>query len=224
MLRRGITTIELIQLNRMFSGNRGYKDLIRDFKKDFNVDLPKDKAKQFLANRSWSEVLFWLTGDRIDTKELDKIPQYKTEYYELLEQMLRLNAIDEEERMKDINEFMSKDYYIPENCKYINMPLYGEIITYKFKDPYLKCFLLDDKTHKITKIENVYISDKLPHFLLSIVRKINSSVIGTKMTDKEIIQDPNCMYLMSYPECESKNIVDIFSSDLFKKYNIMMKA
>ena len=225
MLRRGITTIELIQLNKMFSANRGYKDLIRDFKQCFNVDLPKADAKRFLQNRSWQEVLFWLTGDRINTKDLDKIPEYKTEYYELLEQMLKYNAIDEEERLKDIAEFMAHDYFIPENCKYINMPLYGEIITYRFKEPYLKCFLLDDKTHKITKIENVYISDKIPMFLLTIIRKINSSVIGTKLERKDILADNiNYPYLMPLAECQDKNIGDIFDSALFKKYNIVMKA
>ena len=222
MLRRGITTIELIQLNKMFSHNRGYKDLIRDFKKDFNVDLPKDKAKQFLANRSWSEVLFWLTGDRINTKDLDKIPEYKEEYYELLEQMIRINKIDEDERQKDIEEFMKDDYYIPENCKYFNFPLYGEIITYRFKDPMLKCFLLDSKTHKIIKIEDVYISDKLPYFLLSIIRKINSSVIGTKLTEKEIINDSRFMYLKTLAQCDEEKRKDIFKSNLFIKYNLGM--
>ena len=223
MLRRGITTIELIQLNKMFSHNRGYKDLIRDFKECFKVDLPKPMAKQFLANRSWQEVLFWLTGDKINTKDLDKIPEYKEEYYELLEQMLRLNAIDEEERQKDIEDFMKQDYYIPENCKYFNLPLYGEIITYKFKDPFLKCFLLDDKTHKITKIEDVYISNKLPYFLLSIIRKINSSVIGTKLDQESIIQDSRCMYLRPLAECDAEHRVNIFESGLFQKYNIAMK-
>lgn len=224
MLHRGITTIELIQLNKMFSHNRGYKDLIRDFKECFKVDLPKPMAKQFLANRSWQEVLYWLTGDKINTKDLDKIPEYKEEYYELLEQMLRLNAIDEEERQKDIEEFMKADYYIPENCKYFNMPLYGEIITYKFKDPFLKCFLLDDSTHKITKIEDVYISDKLPYFLLSIVRKINSSVIGTKLDREAIIQDPRYMYLVPLADCEAQHRLNIFDSPLFKNYNIAMKV
>lgn len=224
MLRRGITTIELIQLNRMFAHNRGYKDLIRDFKKDFNVDLPKADAKRFLANRSWQEVLYWLTGDRINTKDLDKIPEYKEEYYELLEQMLRLNAIDEEERQKDIEEFMKHDYYIPETCKYFNLPLYGEIITYKFKDPFLKCFLLDSATGKINKIEDVYISDKLPYFLLSIIRKINSSVIGTKLTTESIIQDSRSMYLMKLEDCDIQGKLNIFDSKLFQKYNISMKA
>ena len=50
MLKREINTIELIALNKMFSDNRGYKDLIRDFKKDFDVVLPKSKAKQFLIS------------------------------------------------------------------------------------------------------------------------------------------------------------------------------
>lgn len=224
MLRRPINTIELIQLNKMFCANRGYKDLIRDFKKEFNVDLPKDKAKKFLANRSWQEVLLWLTGDIVNTKDLDKIPQYKEEYYELLEQMIRLNAIDEQERLKDISDFVAHDYYIPEECKYFNLPLYGEIITYKFKDPMLKCFLFDNDTHRISKIEDVYISDKIPTFLLSIIRKINNSVIGTKLDTNDIIKDSaRFMYLKSLDECAKKGLKNIFDSDLFKKYNIQMK-
>lgn len=224
MLRRSITTIELIQLNKMFCSNRGYKDLIRDFKKDFNVDLPKDKAKQFLKNRSWSEVLLWLTGDIINTKDLDKIPEYKREYYELLEQMIKYNTEDEEERRQDISEFLSHKYFIPETCKYFNIPLYGEIITYKYKEPYLKCFLLDENTHKITKIEDVYISDSIPYFLLSIIRKINDSVIGTKMCVEDIIQDSRYMNLMPLSECETEGRTNIFESKLFQKYNIGQKS
>ena len=225
MLRRSITTLELIQLNKMFSYNRGYKDLIRDFKKDFNVDLPKDKAKSFLAHRSWKEVLLWLTGDLIDTRDLDKIPEYKRETYELLDKMIELNKVDEEERIKDINDFLSHEYFIPENVKYFNLPLYGEIITYKYKDPFLKCFLLDATTHKVSKIEDVYISDQIPYFLLSIIRKINYSKIATKKTEDEILAD-NAMTLnyITYGECQAKNIQNIFDSELFHKYNIVAKT
>ena len=222
MLRRSITTIELIQLQKMFSFNRGYKDLIRDFKKDFNVELPKDKAKQFMRDRSWKDVLYWLTGDKIDTKDLDKIPQYKEEQYELLEKMIELNKLDEQERQEDIQKFLSGDYYIPEQVKYFNLPLYGEIITYKFKEPFMRCFLLDPKCGKVTKIENVYISDKIPEFLLSIIRKINSSVIATEKSQKEILILNN-PYLMNIQDCVEAKKQDIFESELFKKYNIVYK-
>ena len=68
VLHRSITTIELMQIQRRFSFNRGYKDLMRDFKHDFGVELPKQMAKQFIAHRSWREVLKWLTGEEIDTR------------------------------------------------------------------------------------------------------------------------------------------------------------
>ena len=133
MLGRGINTMELFQIQAMFASNRGYKDLIRDMKKDFGVDLPKATAKQFLANRSWTEVLEWLTGDHIDTKDRDVIPAIEHKHYELLQYTLKLNKQDEEERKHDIEEYMTGHYYIPENVKYFNFPLYGEIITYKYK-------------------------------------------------------------------------------------------
>ena len=223
MLGRGITTVELIQLNRMFAANRGYKDLIRDMKHDFNVDLPKGLAKQFLINRSWQEVLYWLTGDRIDTKDLDKIPEIKHEHYELLEQMIKLNKIDQEERMKDISAFIAGKYYVPERCKYFNLPLYGEIITYKYKDPMMKCFMFDSTSHRINKIEDVPVSDNLPYFLLSIIRKINTSPICTKLEYKDMIQQPNYQHMITLEQSQAEDRCDIFESELFRKYNIVCR-
>ena len=216
--------LELINLNRMFASGRGYKDLIRDFKQQFNVELPKPLAKQFLLERSWAAVLKWLTGDDIDTKDLDKIPERKPEEYKLLDVMLRYNEQDEQERRKDLEHFNEGNYYIPENVKYFNMPLYGEIITYKYKDPYMKCFLLDSSSHKVTKIENVYISDKLPDFLLQIIRKINASYVATKLPYEMMIQQPNYNNLITYDEAKNNNRTNIFDSDLFHKYNIVAKC
>lgn len=224
MIGRSITTLELIQLNQMFASTRGYKDLIRDFKKAFNVDLPKPMAKQFLTNRSWQEVLYWLTGDKIDTKDLDKIPEVEPKHYELLNKMLELNKQDEIERQQDLETFNQGNYYIPENVKYFNMPLYGEIIAYKYKDPAMKCFLLDAKTGKVTKIENVYISNEVPIFLLTIIRKINSSVIATKLTEQDLIQQPEYMNMMTFEQAKIEGRTDIFESALFKKYNIVAKT
>ena len=228
MLHRSITTIELMQIQRMFSFNKGYKDLIRDFKNDFHVDLPKATAKQFIHNRSWQEVLKWLTGDDIDTKDRDKIPQIDEKHYELLDQMLKLNKLDEMERNKDISEFVSGHYFIPHDCKYFNMPLYGEIITYKFKEPFCKCFLMDNNTHKICKIEDVYITEQFPAFLLSIIRKINESVIECKNNDDAIAlsqarQLPIACY-KTIDDITAQKLINIFDTPLFKKYGIAMKA
>ena len=82
-LNRPLTTIELIQIQKMFSYNRGYKDLIRDFKRDFNVELDKQTSKKFIKNRSWREVLKYLTNEDIDTGDLDKIPMIEEKHYEL---------------------------------------------------------------------------------------------------------------------------------------------
>ena len=198
MLHRPITTVELIQLNKMFSLNRGYKDLIRDFQKDFGVKLDKQTAKRFLENRSWTEVLKWLTGETIDTGDRDHIPEIDIKHYELLDKMLELNKIDEEERLNDIMNFESTSYTIPADTKFFNMPLYNEIITYKHRDPFLKCFLLNDK-RRIDKIEDVPVSKDLPMFLLRILRVINTSEV----------------------EGDDDSPTNIFKSDLFVKYGIV---
>ena len=137
MLHRPITTIELIQLNKMFSSGRGYKDLIRDFKQCFNLELPKKQAKLFMNNRSWSEVLEYLTGDKIEPDDnLDHIEAQPSERFILLEQMLKLNEKDENERQQDLKEFENDNYYIPSDVKFFNLPLFGEIITYKHREPF----------------------------------------------------------------------------------------
>ena len=221
-LNRSITTVELIQIQRMFSFNRGYKDLIRDFKKDFGVELDKATAKQFIQNRSWREVLKWLTGDDIDTKDLDNIPAIERKQYDLLLQMLKLNKLDEQERQQDIEEFMKHDYFIPECVKYFNLPLYGEIITYKFKEPFLKCFLLDAKTHKISKIEDVPVSNELPNFLLNIIKVINRSMIATAIKQK-VLDNPLTHIAEDDVKITQGQLLNICSCDFFKKYNICVK-
>ena len=145
------------------------------------------------------------------------------------------SPVTEEMIAEELNKFNQCNYYIPEQCKYFNIPLYGEIITYKFKDPMLKCFLIEqyedtnekgDKVikRKINKIEDVYISNKLPPFLLAIIRKINSSCIGTKLDTTTMMNYANYQYLKQLSECDSEGITNIFDSELFKKYNIQMKV
>ena len=232
-LHRPITTIELLQIQKMFCAEHGYKDLIRDFKKDFGVDLPKAKAKEFMKNRKWYDVLLWLTGEEIEPPDADTlIPSYEMKKYVLLDEMLKYYKEDEIERNADLDIFEKGDYFINETVKFFNFPLYGEIITYKFKEPTLKCFLLDQgqrpggaKTGKVVKIEDVPISDKLPPFLLRIIRKINSSVIRTEKELKDYINDPTLSLILQHvrsdEECKGKtNIVD---SELFKKYSFKIK-
>lgn len=224
MLGRSITTTELINIQSMFALGYGYKDLIREMKKAFNVDLSKQLAKQFMTNRSWSEVLKWLTGDDIDTSDRDKIPAIEHKHYVLLQHMLSINKKDDEERNNDMNEFLSHEYYIPENTKYFNLPLYGEIITYKYKEPFIKCFLFDDTTHKINKIEDVPVSNELPSFLLNIIRKINYTKIASKLDYSNIINKEAYADYITYDEATQQKLINIFDSDLFKKYNIVAKT
>ena len=200
-MSRSLTVFELIKIQRMFSYNRGYKDLIRDFKIDFDITLPKSKAKEFMRNRSWREVLKYITGDEIapDDGNEYKIQEYDIKDYDLLVKMIELNKLDEVERKRDIEEFKKFEYYIPKDVKYFNFPLYSEIITYKHKEPFIKCFLVDN--HKVSKIEDVPITDDLPEFLLEIIRVINKS--NDEVNDTKI---------------------NIFDSDLFKKYNFTYKS
>lgn len=230
-LQRSLTVLELIQLQRMFSVNRGYKDLIRDFKHDFNVILDKSTAKQFIKNRSWSEVLYWLTGEKIITDdEHDKINTVDNERkkkYELLEQMIKINNEDKINQQNELDEFNKDNYYIPEGVKYFNFPLYGEIITYKFKEPYLKCFLLNQQgdKRKINKIEDVPITEELPLFLLSILRKINSSrLMTTKTTAERLADNMNTQYYVNEQEAEELGLKNIFESKLFKNYHLTYKC
>ena len=228
-LNRPLRVIELIQIQKMFSYNRGYKDLIRDFKKDFSVELDKPTAKKFIKDRSWSEVLEYLTGEKIVPPDAnDTIPSLERDKYELLEKMIEVNNQDEDERMNQLNEFESHDYYFDEKVKYFNLPLYGEIITYRFKEPYIKCFLIDPKTGKITKIEDVPISEDLPDFLLRIIRKINNSKILTRKTLKEQLDDSiNTAYYVSEDDSfelrNKEGLSDIFESPLFKEYKFTFK-
>ena len=226
MLHRHITTIELIQLNKMFSSGRGYKDLIRDFNKCFNVELPKKQAKQFMNNRSWTEVLEWLTGDKIEPAD-DYIQPQPVQRFELLEQMLELNNEDEQERKQELDEFEQSNYYIPESCQYFNLPLFGEIITYKYREPFIKCFLFTNpkpgQRRQLEKIEDIPISDKLPSFLLRIIRKINASPQETTDKNKQT-NNPNYHHMLASEEIAEQHLTDIFSSPLFQKYNIVAKT
>ena len=217
MLKREINTVELIALNKMFSDGRGYKDLIRDFKKSFNVDLPKNIAKQFMINRSWKEVFKWLTGQDIEPAD-DNIPCLKRDKFELLEKMIEVAKEDNNEQEQELNEFESVNYYIPNNVKFVNMGLYGEIITYKYKDPKMKCFIFEiqDGKNKLKKFEDVIISDDLPNFLLRIIRKYNNSkVIG------DVSIDP--LNNITEEEAKAEGLINIFESELFKKYGFKSK-
>lgn len=214
MLKREINTIELIALNKMFSDNRGYKDLIRDFKKDFNVKLPKSKAKEFLINRSWKEVFKWLTGQDIEPAD-DIIPCLSRERCELLEKMAIEAQKDKDDREQQLKEFEAFNYYIPNDVEFLNMPLYGEIITYKFKEPKIKCFLLNEKG-RIEKFEDVAITQDMPDFLIRVLRKYNScKIIG------DVVLDP--LNNISEEEAKEKNLMNIFDSPLFKEYKFVGK-
>lgn len=225
MLGRNLTTLELINITHIFSNNVGYKDLIRDFDKQFNIKMAKRDAKRLITSRSWHDVIKYLTGDDVDTKDLDTIPHIKQQHYELLNAMIKQNRIDEQERNADMDTFMSANYFIPEECKYFNIPLYGQIITYKRKDPFIKCFLLKVEANgqrKINKIEDVPVSNELPEFLLNIIRKINNSNVITN-DDTKILQD-NLHTFISVEQVKQQQLTNIFDSELFQKYNIAMKA
>ena len=234
-LNRPITTIELIQLNKMFSSGRGYKDLIRDFKQSFNIELPKHQAKQFMNNRSWAEVLKWLTGDEIQPDDgLDKIQEIPRQHFELLEQMIKINSQDNIERDEELKAFMTHDWYIPHDTKYFNLPLFGEIITYKWREPFIKCFMFSTQgvgqKRKLDKIEDVPLNNDIPSFLLNIIREINQSpfeVVGSKedfIKNTNALNDPNYYRMMSSEEIQEKGYKNIFESPLFVKYNIVAKT
>lgn len=224
-LNRPLTVLELINIQKMFASGLGYKDLIRSFKEQFHIDLPKAKAKEFMATRSWHDVILYLTGEEIEPPDAATlIPSYDMKHYLLLDKMIELYQQDKKEQDADLDIFEKGDYYIDEKVKFFNLPLYGEIITYRFKEPFLKCFLLDKG--KVKKIEDVPITDKLPEFLLRIVRKINSSVVRTEKELKDYINDPVLCSILQHvrdaKECENKT--DITESDLFKKYNFKVKV
>ena len=226
-LNRSLTTQELIQLNKIFADGRGYKDLMRDFKKHFNVEMTKQEAKHFLESRKWDELLLWLTGDKIEPAD-NTIPAIPQKTFEMLDLMMKLNNEDEAERQNDLTLFESFEYYIPYDVKFFNIPLFGEIITYKQRDPYVKCFIFDKG--KLNKVEDVYITNEMPEFLLRIIRKINASYQEVNMTRKEFLNDShitsekNYFNMMISSEVKEKQLKNIFESELFIKYNIVPKT
>lgn len=226
-LNRSLTTQELIQLNKIFADGRGYKDLIRDFKKQFNIEMTKQEAKHFLESRKWDELLLWLTGDKIEPAD-NTIPAIPQKTFEMLDLMMKLNNEDEAERQKDLSLFESVEYYIPHDVKFFNIPLFGEIITYKQRDPYVKCFIFDKG--KLKKVEDVYITNEMPEFLLRIIRKINASYQEVNMTRKEflnntqITSEKNYFNMMISSEVHERQLKNIFESELFIKYNIVSKT
>lgn len=226
-LNRSLTTQELIQLNKIFADGRGYKDLMRDFKKQFNVEMTKQEAKHFLESRKWDELLLWLTGDKIEPAD-NTIPAIPQKTFEMLDLMMKLNNEDEAERQNDLTLFESSEYYIPHDVKFFNIPLFGEIITYKQRDPYVKCFIFDKG--KLNKVEDVYITNETPEFLLRIIRKINASYQEVNMTKKEflnntqITSEKNYFNMMITSEVQERQLKNIFESELFIKYNIVSKT
>jgi hypothetical protein len=226
-LNRSLTTQELIQLNKIFADGRGYKDLMRDFKKHFNVEMTKQEAKHFLESRKWDELLLWLTGDKIEPAD-NTIPAIPQKTFEMLDLMMKLNNEDEAERQNDLTLFESSEYYIPYDVKFFNIPLFGEIITYKQRDPYVKCFIFDKG--KLNKVEDVYITNEMPEFLLRIIRKINASYQEVNMTRKEflnntkITSEKNYFNMMITSEVHERQLKNIFESELFIKYNIVSKT
>ena len=225
-LNRPITTAELVSLNKFFAAGRGYKDLIRDVEKSFGVKMTKQEAKHFFGSRSWSELLEWLTGEKIDTGDRDHIPEIEYKHFQLLDKMLELAKQDAIEQQRDIEEFNSKQYFIPADLRFFNLPLYGEIITYKFKEPFVKCFLLNEK-RRVEKIEDVPLSQEMPSFLLSIIRKINSSSIEFKGNHFDILKAESLEYPLSVysttEEIVNDHLENICECALFRKYGIVWK-
>lgn len=225
MLGRPITTIELIQINKMFAFGRGYKDLIRDFQKCFNIKLPKQQAKTFMTKRSWSEVMMYLTGEHIEPAD-DVIPATERKHFELLEQMLKVNAKDNVEREQDLDAFEAGKYFIPQNVEFFNLPLFGEIITYKFKEPFIKCFMFScnvNQKRKLEKIEDIPLSNELPPFLLRILRKINGSYQVVNDLNAHV-GEPNYSSMIEEKDIDELSLKNIFECPLFKKYNIVAKT
>lgn len=217
MLGRPITTVELIQINKFFAFGRGYKDLIRDFKKCFNIELPKSTAKQFMKTRSWHDIMKYLTGDDIEAAD-DYIQPLDEKNFELLDKMIEISRKDSIEQDNDLTKFESARYYIPHDVRYFNLPLFGEIITYSFKEPFIKCFLFSQpekgEKRKLLKIEDIPVSDKLPQFLLRIIRKINSSVVEVVDDINQHVNEPNYNSLTN----DISDYENILECELFKKY------
>ena len=217
-MTKQITPLQLLSISRTFDQNVSYKELIRAFKKEFDVQLTKAEAKELLTSRSWNKVFEKLTGETIDlANEDDVIRPIEPEKYELLEAMLKCSVEMGHEFESDVNEFLGHEYYIDEHVHYFNFPLYGEIITYKRKEPFLKCFLFDINSkgrRTINKIEDVPVSSDLPYFLLSIIKTINRTPILT--SDKQRTIDNPIDYI--HTEQPHSQRTDIMQSALFIKY------
>lgn len=215
-----LTPLNLLNISRLFDKSISYKELIHAFKKDFDIKLSKAEARELIESRSWSKVFVRITGENINlTDDADIIRPIEPEKYELLEAMLKCSVEIGKEFDDDINEFVGQNYYINEGVNYFNLPLYGQIITYKRKEPFLKCFLINvnSKGKKtIDKIEDVPVSNDLPRFLLEIVRKINFSPILT--TDHGKVLDNPIDYIE-----DAADRVDIFTTKLFIKYGFKSK-
>lgn len=215
-----LTPLNLLNISKLFDKSISYKELIHAFKKDFDIKLSKAEAKELIESRSWSKVFTRITGEHIEFDDVDDVIQpIEPEKYELLEAMLKCSVEIGKEFDDDIDEFLQHDYFIPEDVSYFNLPLYGQIITYKRKEPFLKCFLINinSKGRKtIDKIEDVPVSKDLPRFLLSIIRKINSSMILT--SNHQLVLDNPIDYV---DKADDK--IDIFTSKLFVKYGFKGK-
>ena len=133
---------------------------------------------------------------------------------------IELNKQDEEERKRDIDNGSTLKPTTFRKPSSSSIPLYGEIITYRYKEPFLKCFLFDETTHKINKIEDVPVSNELPAFLLAIIRKINSTKIETDTID---INAGDYQNYITTEEIQQQNIKNVFDSELFQKYKLTFK-
>ena len=218
MTTKTLTPLNLLNISKMFDKSMSYKELIHAFKKDFDIKLTKAEAKELIETRSWSKVFTRITGEHIEFAN-DTIQPIEPEKYELLEAMLKCSVEIGKEFDDDIDEFLQHDYFIPEDVSYFNLPLYGQIITYKRKEPFLKCFLININAKgrkSIDKIEDVPVSKDLPRFLLEIIRKINSSMILT--SNHQLVLDNPIDYVEN-----AGSATDIFTSKLFIKYGFKGK-
>ena len=140
--------------------------------------------------------------------------------------MLKINEKDKEEQERDLYEFEQGNYYIPSSVKFFNLPLFGEIITYKYREPFIKCFLFSTslgQRRKLEKIEDIPLSNDLPPFLLRVLRKINYSAqaIDDKLTNH--VDDVNYAHLYEMNDINRRGLTNILESTLFKKYSIVAK-
>ena len=140
--------------------------------------------------------------------------------------MLKVNAQDNIERENDLKLFESDNYFIPIDVKFFNLPLFGEIITYKFKEPFIKCFLFStniNQKRKLEKIEDIPLSNELPDFLLRVLRKINSSYQVVDKLDNHL-SEPNYNSMIEEKDIDEMKLKNILECELFKKYSIVAKV